>query len=201
MKNITILIFTVVITVTTKAQINSAVFFGLNTQPLSINAGMEFSKQVKKGASFFIRPTYIKKLYNSKFFTFSYIDVPVGIKFLIADNPSSGAGYTIDFNIGSYIGYAISGNYFPTANAPAKKIKFGSGANTQFDAIDYGLFLNTQMTIGGVFGFGISAQTGLAQHDMSKLGRYALTTKQKAGTSLQLTLFFHLHNPNGKHKK
>jgi hypothetical protein len=70
---------------------------------------------------------------------------------------------------------------------------FGTGANTQFDAIDYGYFANTQLGIGPLV-FGISAQVGLKKQDLSRLGLSATAAKYTANKLYTLTIGFRLPN-------
>jgi Outer membrane protein beta-barrel domain len=198
MKKITITIILVAFTIASKAQLQKTIFVGLNTQPLYISGGLELTAKIKK-VGLFVRPTYNRREYDRHTEQISYIDIPFGLKFLIIDEPSRGSAvpYSIDFSAGPFVGYAMKGKYFPSSGATQKDMVFGSGANAQLDKTDYGYFLNTQLNM-GLIGFGISAQVGLQQHDMSKLGFLATPTKQKSGTQLQICMNINL---GGKKKE
>ncbi len=182
------------------AQIQKAIFLGVSgPDKLALNGGLEFASKAKNKKAFFIRPTFSPALFRNDQVPVKYIDVPFGAKFILANENGRGseASYLIDFNIGPYIGYAISGKY-PTAAFTQSNIVFGKGANAQMDALDYGIFLNTQMAIGQTFGFGISTQIEIMEHDLSKLGIDASTTKEKARKQFQITLFFNWGSNKGK---
>jgi hypothetical protein len=185
-------------TLTSKAQLQKMVFVGLNTKPLYISGGVELTANIKK-VGIFVRPTYNRREYDRHTEQISYIDIPFGLKFLIIDEPSRGSAvpYSIDFSAGPFIGYAMKGKYFPSSGTTKKDMVFGSGANAQLDKTDYGYFLNTQLNM-GLIGFSISAQVGLQQHDMSKLGFFATPTKQKSGTQLQICMNINLGSKKKK---
>ncbi len=172
-----------------------SVFVGLHTPPsFSINVGTEYAPKVSKTTYLFVRPTYNRRGYGGdRTGNYSYIDIPVGLKFFITGDPVKDFGQTIDFNIGPYIGYALKGKYRPTVGAPEKNITFGTGANAQFDNIDYGYFANTQLGIGPLL-FGLSAQIGLKQQDLSRLGLSASNAKFKANKLYTLTIGIRLAN-------
>jgi hypothetical protein len=170
------------------AQIQKSAFIGaVGPDKLGLTFGLELASKVKNKMAFFIRPSYSPSLFRNDIVTVKYLDLPVGIKYIIANENS----YSIDFNIGPYIGFGISGKY-PTAPFTQSKMTFGKGANAQMDGLDYGLFLNTQMALGNTFGFGISTQFELKEHDLSKLGTAATTAKEKARKQSQVTLFYNL---------
>jgi hypothetical protein len=177
------------------AQLQKTLFVGLNAQPLYISAGLELTAKIKNSASFFLRPTYNRRQYGSRTGVMKYVDVPFGVKILIVGVPAQGSAvpYNIDFSAGPFIGYAFSGKYYPASGVPQKKMTFGTEATTQFDAIDYGYFLNTQLNI-GLIGFSVSAQVGTKKQDMSRLGLTATPTKQKSGTQFQICMNVNLPN-------
>jgi hypothetical protein len=182
---------------TSNAQIKKEIFVGVGfpQEKLSINGGLEFTTNTKSKKAFFIRPTYTSTFYRTNTVPVKYIDVPLGLKFKLSDISQNGSTTSslIDFSIGPYIGYAISGKYNPVGSSfTQSKMSFGNDATDQMDPIDYGIFLNTRITLGQTFGFGIASQIGLKEHDMSKLGTAASTTKEKAKKGLQITLFFNL---------
>jgi hypothetical protein len=197
MKNITILVFALIISVTIKAQFYSikSVFAGLHTPPnFNINVGVEYAPKVSKTVYLFTRPTYNRRAYNGKRTgAIGYIDIPLGVKLFLSGDPVRDFAQTIDFSIGPYVGYAFKGKYRPTIGAPEKNMTFGTGPNAQFDAIDYGYFANTQFGLGPVV-FGISAQVGLKEQDLSKIGLSATPAKYKADKFLTITVGIRLPN-------
>ncbi len=199
MKRITIILVLCSFAIVSKAQLQKNIFVGLNFNPLYISGGAELTAKVTKGTGIFVRPTYNRRPYDRHTSPISYLDVPVGLKFVIVNEPSRGSAvpYVIDFSAGPFFGYALKGKYTPSFGAPVKNMTFGSDATNQLDVMDYGYFLNTQLNL-GVFGFGVSAQVGTKQHDMSRVGLLATPTKQKSGTQMQITLNIYF---SSKHKK
>jgi hypothetical protein len=199
MKKSILLIIIQIQLVSSYAQIKSAIFVGgVGPDKLALTGGLEFASKAKNKTAFFIRPSYSPALFRNDIVPVKYIDVPFGLKFILADENGrgSGASYSIDFNVGPYVGYAVSGKY-PVAAFTEKEITFGKGTNAQMDGLDYGLFLNTQIALGQTFGFGVSTQFEIMEHDLSKLGTAATTVKEKARKQSQITLFFNI----GKRKK
>ncbi len=202
MKKIISTIVIIFIVAIANAQIQKAIFIGLaGPDKLAMTGGLEFASKAKNKKAFFIRPTFSPSFFRNDAVPVKYIDVPFGAKFILADENAkgSGASYSIDFNVGPYVGYAISGKYSPTGGNGfgEENIIFGTGTNAQMEALDFGIFLNTQIALGQSFGFGISKQFAMKQHDLSKLGLNATTAKEKARKQTQLTLFFNI----GKRKK
>lgn len=190
MKKITILIFTVVITVTTKAQLQKTIFVGLNHQPLALNGGLELTQKIKNVVHLFVRPTYNNRNYGSRTGTLSYMDIPFGVKIKVGETNENGT-YDFNFSIGPYIAYALKGKYRPTVGAAEQNINFGTGPGTQFDDKDYGIFANTQINF-GLFGFGIAAQRGFKKQDLSRLGLSATSNTMKAPSLYTLSVNFNL---------